>query len=206
MCEVGELKHSSREKEQDNNTIKVIKPKYVEMPRSLIDVVTNWNLPMHYWLKTYVFKTTKAKHGNLSALSLTYFTSTFLHGFDVNISLVLFSLGIYTYIENGVRKCFASLFSTCIESRDCNTKCTHRLKSSYFVTKLVNSFFSILTIYHLAYLGQLFYNEFSDYDNNTLETSLTKWYMSYFSSHLIIIFELILLFILKRVKDNNKPR
>ena len=27
-------------------------PLAVEIPRSLVEVVTNWNLPMHYWLKT----------------------------------------------------------------------------------------------------------------------------------------------------------
>ena len=29
----------------------VAKPLHIELPRSLVEVVTNWNLPMHYWLK-----------------------------------------------------------------------------------------------------------------------------------------------------------
>lgn len=32
--------------------IHVAKPFHVEMPRSLVEVVTNWNIPMHHWLKT----------------------------------------------------------------------------------------------------------------------------------------------------------
>ena len=31
--------------------VTVTKPFYVELPRSLVEVVTNWNLPMHNWLK-----------------------------------------------------------------------------------------------------------------------------------------------------------
>lgn len=29
-----------------------VNPYNIEIPRSLVTVVTNWNFPMHYWLKT----------------------------------------------------------------------------------------------------------------------------------------------------------
>ena len=32
--------------------LSVSRPHHIELPRSLVEVVTNWNLPMHYWLKT----------------------------------------------------------------------------------------------------------------------------------------------------------
>ena len=32
--------------------LSVAKPLHMELPRSLVDVVSNWNLPMHFWLKT----------------------------------------------------------------------------------------------------------------------------------------------------------
>jgi hypothetical protein len=35
----------------DFRGLTVSKPQYIELPRSLVDVVTNWNLPMHFWLK-----------------------------------------------------------------------------------------------------------------------------------------------------------
>ena len=28
---------------------------HIELPRSLVEVVTHWNLPMHHWLKTCEF-------------------------------------------------------------------------------------------------------------------------------------------------------
>ena len=34
----------------------VTQPHNIEVPRSLVEVVVSWNLPMHRWLKQYVFK------------------------------------------------------------------------------------------------------------------------------------------------------
>lgn len=33
----------------------VARPAYIEIPRSLVEVVVYWNMPMHYWLKTCKF-------------------------------------------------------------------------------------------------------------------------------------------------------
>ena len=30
----------------------VAKPSFIELPRSLVEVVIYWNMPMHHWLKT----------------------------------------------------------------------------------------------------------------------------------------------------------
>lgn len=39
--------------------LSVAKPFHIETPRSLVEVVTNWNLPWHYWLKTCMFTFTQ---------------------------------------------------------------------------------------------------------------------------------------------------
>ena len=35
----------------------VSEPYNIELPRSLVQVVVYWNMPMHYWLKTCKFLT-----------------------------------------------------------------------------------------------------------------------------------------------------
>lgn len=40
----------NKESRIENSNI-MTKPYYIEIPRSLSDVVANWNLPMHRWLK-----------------------------------------------------------------------------------------------------------------------------------------------------------
>lgn len=34
----------------------IVKPLYIEFPRSIVQVVIYWNIPMHYWLKTCMYK------------------------------------------------------------------------------------------------------------------------------------------------------
>lgn len=56
----------------------VSKPLNVELPRSMVEVVTSWNLPMSCWLNNYVFK--NALHlGTFSAVLVTYAASALLH-------------------------------------------------------------------------------------------------------------------------------
>lgn len=43
----------------------VTQPHNIEVPRSLVEVVVSWNLPMHRWLKQYVFKQVAAPHNQL---------------------------------------------------------------------------------------------------------------------------------------------
>ena len=43
--------------------LQVTQPHNVEVPRSLVEVVVNWNLPMHAWLKKYVFKQARKNFG-----------------------------------------------------------------------------------------------------------------------------------------------
>jgi porcupine-like protein len=41
----------------------VTQPHNIEVPRSLVEVVVSWNIPMHAWLKKYVFKETRKSFG-----------------------------------------------------------------------------------------------------------------------------------------------
>jgi porcupine-like protein len=43
----------------------VTQPHNIEVPRSLVEVVVSWNMPMHAWLKKYVFKETRKSLGNM---------------------------------------------------------------------------------------------------------------------------------------------
>ncbi|KAK6633879.1 hypothetical protein RUM44_004486 [Polyplax serrata] len=91
----------------------VTKPAFVEFPRSLVNVVIYWNIPMHNWLKTYIFNTSK-RFGNFIALLATYAASSLLHGISFQLSAVLLSLGVYSYVEFMLRKRLSTVFNACV--------------------------------------------------------------------------------------------
>ena len=164
----------------------------IEIPRSLLDVVTSWNLPMHYWLKTFVFAETRRRFGTCVALFATYFVSSLLHGFDVNIVLVLFSLALFTYVELNFRIKLSRVLNSCVQVRECKPgQCRH--KQGGLFTTLVNFMFLVINIWHLAYLGQLFYFEGeSTIESNTIGLALSKWAKTYYSSHVFVFVQLII--------------
>jgi porcupine-like protein len=185
----------------------VTRPNLIELPYSLLDVVTAWNLPIHYWLKQYVFKPVKETNkqtltSTILPVAATYFVSSMLHAFDENISLILFSLGFYTYVEFGLRKNLSRLFQCCIQTtRPCYSLtnadgvCLHRFKRDHFISKFINFIFLLINLWHLAYLGQIFFHA-----NNSTTTTTTRWFYlaqlkwssTYYSSHLIALFSFIL--------------
>ncbi|KAK2897087.1 protein-serine O-palmitoleoyltransferase porcupine-like isoform X1 [Channa argus] len=132
----------------------VVKPLNVEMPRSMVLVVTSWNIPMSQWLKTYVFKNAM-KLGTFPAVLVTYTASALLHGLSFHLGAVLLSLGFITYVEHVLRKRLAFILSACILSRPCTSGCSHQHKKEHWVM-LLNLAFSLLTIFHLTYLGSMF--------------------------------------------------
>jgi porcupine-like protein len=79
----------------------VVHPLSVEIPRSMPMIVTNWSLPMHIFLKNYVFKPSRYYFGQFSAILLTFGASALLHGVNFQLAAVLLSLGLYAYIESG---------------------------------------------------------------------------------------------------------
>ncbi|XP_051914973.1 protein-serine O-palmitoleoyltransferase porcupine-like isoform X2 [Hippocampus zosterae] len=141
--------------EKDNiREMEVVKPLNVEIPRSMVMVVTSWNIPMSQWLKIYVFKNAM-KLGTFPAILVTYTASALLHGLSFHLGAVLLSLGFITYVEHVLRKRLAVIFSACVLSRPCSTNCSHQHKKEYWVI-LLNLVFSLLAIFHLTYLGSMF--------------------------------------------------
>ncbi|XP_075937877.1 protein-serine O-palmitoleoyltransferase porcupine-like isoform X2 [Anarhichas minor] len=117
----------TEEKDNIRWDMRVVKPLCVEMPRSMVLVVTSWNIPMSRWLKTYAFKNAM-KLGTFPAILVTYTASALLHGLSFHLGAVLLSLGFITYVEHVLRKKLASIFSACILSRACTSDCSHQHK------------------------------------------------------------------------------
>ncbi len=178
----------------------IVRPMFIEFPRSLVEVVTSWNLPMHYWLKNCIFLPVKQMYGTSSALFLTYFGSVMIHGFDINISLILFSLGFYTYVEYGLRKNLSLIFNCCSEAKKCRPMCSHSLGSVHPLAVFINLTFVVLNMYHLAYLGQVFfYNNSEDKDLSSLEIAASLWSKTYYSGHLIAVFSMFISILINKL-------
>ncbi|XP_058805464.1 protein-serine O-palmitoleoyltransferase porcupine [Phymastichus coffea] len=164
----------------------ITKPLEIEVPRSLVQVVVSWNIPMHNWLKTYVFRPSRRQLGRFGTIILTYAVSALLHGLNFQIAAVLLSLGFYTFIEYQLRNTLANVFDACITSKQCSLhKCEHSrtLINCYWVI-LVNVAFSALAIFHLAYLGLPFDRSTGQETGYCFEHTIEKWSQYGYSSHL----------------------
>uniref|UniRef100_A0A8C8RLB3 Protein-serine O-palmitoleoyltransferase porcupine n=1 Tax=Pelusios castaneus TaxID=367368 RepID=A0A8C8RLB3_9SAUR len=144
----------TEEKDNLKWDLTVSRPLNVELPRSMVEVVTSWNLPMSVWLNSYVFKNS-LKLGRFSAIIVTYAASALLHGLSFHLAAVLLSLGCITYVEHVLRKRLSVIFDACVLSKRCPPGCTHRHNTNLWV-RLLNLLFGALVIFHLAYLGSLF--------------------------------------------------
>lgn len=168
----------------------VSKPHKVELPRSLVQVVINWNIPMHNWLKQYVFRIIKPYSAFLAVLA-TYLVSSLLHGMNLQISIVLLSLGFYTFVEYKLRHKLAGIYNTCILSHSCRS-CDHEQQSSKWLSLLINSIFGILTVFHLAYLGVMFETAFSVQEEGySLQNVVDKWSKLNYLSHWVVLFSYV---------------
>nr|BAA89473.1 porcupine-C [Xenopus laevis] len=150
----------SEEKDHVRWDLTVSRPLNVELPRSMVEVVTSWNLPMSRWLHTYVFKNA-LKLGKFHAIIVTYAASALLHGMSFHLAAVLLSLGFITYVEHVLRRRLAEIFSACILSKKCPSGCTHRNKKGPLVYFL-NLMFGAMAIFQLTYLGSLFDTDSED--------------------------------------------
>ncbi|KAK6177121.1 hypothetical protein SNE40_015288 [Patella caerulea] len=164
----------------------VVRPDKIEIPHSLVEVVTNWNLPMHTWLKTYVFKTARPL-GNFVAVLLTYGASSLLHGLNFQLAAVLLSLGFYSYIEFMLRLKLASSFDACILAKRCKEKCDHKYQIMNPFVMLTNLSFVLLSMFHLAYLGLMFDNSSDEEMGYTMSHTLSKWSQLNYASHWVAV-------------------
>ncbi|KAL5014250.1 hypothetical protein ScPMuIL_008520 [Solemya velum] len=162
--------------------LKVSKPLHVEFPRSLVEVVTNWNIPLHQWLKTYVFRTARPM-GTFAAVLFTYIASALLHGLNFQLATVLLSLGFYSYIEFVFREKLSSIFDACIQAKRCKEDCNHHYKQYHPTVFLTNLSFAALAIFHLAYLGLMFDSSAEEEKGYTMQHTLGKWSELNFASH-----------------------
>eukprot|EP00066_Takifugu_rubripes_P011771 XP_011601037.1 PREDICTED: protein-cysteine N-palmitoyltransferase porcupine [Takifugu rubripes] len=180
----------SEEKENLKWDLTVSKPLSVEFPRSMVEVVTSWNVPMSSFLHTYVFKSA-VKFGTFAAVMVTYTASALLHGLSFHLGAVLISLGFITYVEHVLRKRLAVVLNACILTKKCPANCTHRNKKAFWVC-VINIAFSVLAVVHLTYLGSVF----SSSDDITHHT-IQKWSELSWTSHWVtfgcwILYRLIL--------------
>uniref|UniRef100_A0A3Q3X474 Uncharacterized protein n=1 Tax=Mola mola TaxID=94237 RepID=A0A3Q3X474_MOLML len=180
----------TEEKENLKWDMTVSKPLNIELPRSMAEVVTSWNLPMSSFLRTYVFKSA-LRFGSFCAVMVTYTASALLHGLSFHLGAVLVSLGLITYIEHVLRKRLAAIFNACVLSKKCQPNCTHRNKKALWVY-MINIAFSVLAILHMTYLGSVF-NSSDDITHHTIQ----KWSELSWTSHWVtfgcwILYRLIL--------------
>ena len=163
----------------------------VEWPRSLLEVVTNWNIPMHLWLKDYVFKTIRQSANVTLAIFATYLVSSSMHGFKFHIWAVLLTLGFLTWIEYNLRSKLARRLDACIAARECrytvDKKClkghTKTIYDSY-TTNLINLIFRLLAMSHLAYLGYIFVG---NTDESSYLDAIELWSELGFFGHLLAL-------------------
>ena len=168
----------------------IVKPSHIELPHSLVDVVINWNLPMHYWLKIYVYIPTKKHYGHFPSVLLTYLASALLHGFNFQLSIVLFSIGLFAYVEYGFRRKLARILDACVAARTCPSRSScveHTYTYWHPLTLIVNGFLCLLSLWHLTYLGQLFDGSSQETIGYSWQHVLEKWAKLNFASHLVVI-------------------
>lgn len=170
-----------------NTETEITKPFLIEFPRSLVEVVIAWNIPMHNWLKMYIFKNMK-RFGIFPAIFTTYIVSALLHGLNFQLSAVLLSLGFYTFVEFKLRKKLSVIFNSCVASSSCKPNCSHKFKKRNSWVLLFNINFSILSIVHLIYLGVMFESSTSEsYEEGfSYLNVIEKWSSLNFLSHWVI--------------------
>ncbi|KAF4532626.1 hypothetical protein B566_EDAN011539 [Ephemera danica] len=178
---------------QDNDwNLPVSRPQYIEIPRSLVQVVVYWNIPTHYFLKHYIFRTTKPL-GSFASIIATYAVSSLLHGLNFQLAAVLLSLGFYTYVEYVMRHKLAAVFSACVLVRPCKKDCHHNNKEKRVWVVLANLLFGLIAFFHLTYLGVMFDSDDSllQEDGYNYGHSIRKWSSLRFASHWLALFTYI---------------
>jgi len=171
--------------------LQVTLPHNIEVPRSLVDVVVSWNLPMHAWLKKYVFKPTRKGAGAGMAVFATYFASTLLHGLSAQLGAVLFSLGLYTWVEHTLRGKLARIINASIEARrDTDEKYRHREGTAWVI--LINLGFGLMAMFHLAYLGVMFDQSPESSAGYSWSHTLAKWRNLDYTSHYVVAAQLLI--------------
>uniref|UniRef100_A0AAY4BX44 Porcupine O-acyltransferase n=1 Tax=Denticeps clupeoides TaxID=299321 RepID=A0AAY4BX44_9TELE len=173
----------TEEKDNLKWDLTVARPLHVEFPRSTVEAVTSWNLPMSRWLNAYFFKGA-LKFGTFPAVLMTYMTSALLHGLSFHLGAVLLSLAFMTYVEHVLRRRLATILNACVLSRRCQADCAHQNKKAPWVY-FINVAFGALAIFHLTYLGSVFDSSSEDEEGMGWDWGHTvqKWTELSWASH-----------------------
>ncbi|XP_030563182.1 protein-serine O-palmitoleoyltransferase porcupine [Drosophila novamexicana] len=177
----------------------VVRPWHIEWPRSLSALVRCWNVPMHEWLKRYVYSTSKleqrSRQNTIVAVFCTYVVSSLLHGMDFRIYLVLLSLATFAEGETMLRRHLARLCNACVAANPCPgaERCRYAhcpqqrgwLCVSSWLVGLTNLAFTLLAIFHLAYLGVVLLNETLVMEADNELPFLYHWASAGYLSHYV---------------------
>ncbi|GAB0086927.1 hypothetical protein DMENIID0001_011520 [Sergentomyia squamirostris] len=161
----------------------IVHPITIEIPRSLVGVVVAWNLPMHYWLKKYVFEKFRPRGATIAVLT-TYTASALLHGLNPQLVVILMHLAAVTWAEFKIRQKLATVFDACVAARRCtNCKHTHR----GLLTVIINILFTILAIIQLIYLGSLLDSGRPPSFSAAIFAIWEKWQSLHFIGHWLLL-------------------
>uniref|UniRef100_A0A182JTV5 Protein-serine O-palmitoleoyltransferase porcupine n=1 Tax=Anopheles christyi TaxID=43041 RepID=A0A182JTV5_9DIPT len=177
---------------------RVTSPMAVEFPRSLVQVVTAWNIPMHLWLKRYIFRTTKRPFGTGAAIALTYIISSLLHGLHYRLWLTLLTIGSWTFVEHEVRKKLATIYSACVLVGKCPGSCiVHQHKNNTVFCIVINSLFFALNTFNLIYLGCIFESTEGPPEEAQQDKSMFgSWAELNYASHWLLVFAYLFYFVI----------
>ncbi|KAE9546985.1 hypothetical protein FO519_009803 [Halicephalobus sp. NKZ332] len=155
--------------------LKIVDAMKIEIPRSMEEVVSYWNIPMHEFLHKYVYSKTKPISQPM-AIILTFLTSALMHGLNFQISAILISLGIFAYSESIFRSRLSRTLNLCIKSR----------------ALFINFTFIVVNIVLLVYLGMPFDNSESAPMGYSMSHTLEHWGRWKFGGHGVAVIFLIL--------------
>ncbi|CAJ0572762.1 unnamed protein product, partial [Mesorhabditis spiculigera] len=159
-----------------------VDPVAIEVPWRLVDVVVSWNIPMHNYLKKYIFAESR-RYGNVISLATTYIVSALFHGFNFQLSAVLLSLGFYCYAEHELREKLTPRFGL--------NRYRGRAGRRNWVATFINVLFLAVNVYHLIYLGMVFDGSASETGYSTKHT-IGVWKKQHYASHIIAFVTLLL--------------
>uniref|UniRef100_A0A672M470 Protein-serine O-palmitoleoyltransferase porcupine-like n=1 Tax=Sinocyclocheilus grahami TaxID=75366 RepID=A0A672M470_SINGR len=139
----------TEEKDNLKWDLTIAKPLNVEFPRSMVEVVTSWNLPMSRWLNTCM----KALiYGSFTAIILTYTASTLLHMTWISVVCLMDCAFICVLV---LRKRLSVILNACVLSKRCPSDCKHRYKKVLYIFYFVLPF-QILQCFFFYYFILIF--------------------------------------------------
>uniref|UniRef100_A0A671R377 Protein-serine O-palmitoleoyltransferase porcupine-like n=1 Tax=Sinocyclocheilus anshuiensis TaxID=1608454 RepID=A0A671R377_9TELE len=182
----------TEEKDNLKWDLTIAKPLNVEFPRSMVEVVTSWNLPMSRWLNTCISKAL------CLAVQLTNTSFQSIDRLSAWISVVCLMDCAFICVLV-LRKRLSVILNACVLSKRCPSDCKHRHKKELWVY-LINGAFSMLAVLHLTYLGSIFGSSTDDTDSDEdsmASHTIEKWTQLSWTSHwltfgLWVLYRLIL--------------